>query len=59
MIEVIRDRSIALMDNIRRAILTADLEHKLYNQPLRCHIYHTLYWFDYWFCTPENFIGAE
>lgn len=59
MMDVIQDRSAALMDNFRRTILTADLDYQLYNQPLWKHIYHALYWFDYWFCTPENFVGAK
>ena len=59
MIDIIRDRTIALMDNFRRTILTADLNSRLYNQPLWKHIYHALYWFDYWYCTPENYLGAK
>ena len=59
MLDVIKDRSLALLDNYKRAILAADLNFKLYNQPLSKHIYHALYWFDYWFCAPENFTGAS
>lgn len=59
MSDVIRDMTYGLMDNFRRAILTCDLNSKLYNQPLWKHIYHAMYWFDYWCCTPENFVGAD
>lgn len=59
MIDVITDRTIALLDNFRRTILTADLNYKLYNQPLWKHIYHALYWFDYWYAAPEKYIGAD
>ena len=59
MIEVMRDRTIALIDDFRRTILTSDWNYKLYNQPLWKHIYHALYWFDYWYCTPENFSKAD
>lgn len=48
-----------LTDNFRRKILTCNLNKKLYNQPLWKHIYHTMCWFDYWCCTPENFVGAD
>ena len=58
MSDVIRDMTYGLMDNFRRAILTCDLNKKLYNQPLWKHIYHAIYWFDYWCCTPQNFVGA-
>lgn len=58
MTDVIRDMTYGLMDNYRRAILTCDLNKKLYNQPSWKHIYHALYWFDYWCCTPEKYIGA-
>lgn len=59
MLEVIRDMTCGLMDNFRRVILTCDLNKKLYNQPLWKHIYHAMYWFDYWCCTPENYAGAD
>lgn len=59
MLDVIRDMTCGLMDNFRRAILTCDLNNELYNQPLWKHIYHAMYWFDYWCCTPENFVGAD
>lgn len=52
MSDVIRDMTYGLMDNFRRVILTCDLNKKLYNQPLWKHIYHAMYWFDYWCCTP-------
>lgn len=58
-LDVIRDMTYGLIDNFRRVILTCDLNKKLYNQPLWKHIYHAMYWFDYWCCTPQNFIGAE
>lgn len=58
MLDVIRDRTCGLLDNLRRVISTADLNHTLYQQPLWKHIYHALYWFDYWYCTPESYIGA-
>lgn len=57
--DIIRDMTYGLMDNFRRTILTCDLNKKLYNQPLWKHIYHAMYWFDYWYCTPQNFIGAD
>lgn len=57
--DIICDMTYGLMDNFRRAILTCDLNKKLYNQPLWKHIYHAMYWFDYWCCTPKNFVGAE
>lgn len=56
--DVVRDMTYGLMDNFRRTILTCDLNKELYNQPLWKHIYHAMYWFDYWCCTPENFVGA-
>lgn len=59
MADVLRDMTYGLMDNFRRTILTCDLNKKLYNQPLWKHIYHAMYWFDYWCCTPENFAGAD
>lgn len=59
MSDVIRDITYGLMDNFRRVILTCDLDKKLYNQPLWKHIYHAMYWFDYWCCTPQNFVGAD
>ena len=59
MSDVLRDMTYGLMDNFRRAILTCNLNRKLYNQPLWKHIYHAMYWFDYWCCTPENFVGAD
>lgn len=59
MSDVLRDMTYGLMDNFRRTILTCDLNKKLYNQPLWKHIYHAMYWFDYWCCTPQNFVGAE
>lgn len=58
MLLVLRDRTIGLLDNFRRCLLTADLQRTLYNQPLWKHIYHALYWFDYWYGAPENYIGA-
>lgn len=59
MSDVLRDMTYGLMDNFRRTILTCDLNKKLYNQPLWKHIYHAMYWFDYWCCTPKNFAGAD
>ena len=59
MLDVIKDRTIALLDNFRRTVLTANLEYKLYNQPLYKHIYHALYWLNYWYCAPENYMGAK
>ena len=59
MSDVLRDMTYGLMDNFRRTILTCDLNKKLYNQPLWKHIYHAMYWFDYWCCMPQNFIGAD
>ncbi len=59
MADVLRDMTYGLMDNFRRTILTCDLNSKLYNQPLWKHIYHAMYWFDYWCCTPENYVGAD
>lgn len=59
MSDVIRDMTYGLMDNFRRTILTCDLNKKLCNQPLWNHIYHAMYWFDYWCCTPKNFVGAN
>lgn len=58
MSSVLQDMTCGLMDNFRRVILTCDLNKELYNQPLWKHIYHAMYWFDYWCCTPQNFIGA-
>lgn len=58
MLEVIKDRTIAILDDFRRTILTCEWDYQLYYQPLWKHIYHALYWFDYWYCTPENFVGA-
>ncbi len=59
MSDVLRDMTYGLMDNFRRAILTCDLNKKLYHQPLWKHIYHAMYWFDYWCCTPQNYLGAD
>lgn len=59
LLKVIRDRTYGLMDNFRRVLLTCDLNRMLYNQPLWKHIYHAMYWFDYWCCTPQNFVGAD
>lgn len=59
MSDVLRDMTYGLMDNFRRTILTCDLNSKLYNQPLWKHIYHAMYWFDYWCCTPQNFVSAD
>lgn len=59
MLNVLEDMTFGLMDNFRRTILTCDLDKKLYNQPLEKHIYHAMYWFDYWCCTPQNFVGAD
>lgn len=59
MSDVLRDMTCGLMDNFRRTILTCNLNKKLYNQPLWKHIYHAMFWFDYWCCTPENFVGAD
>lgn len=59
MSDVLRDMTYGLMDNFRRTILTCDLNSKLYNQPLWKNIYHAMYWFDYWCCTPQNFICAN
>lgn len=59
MSDILRDMTYGLMDNFRRTILTCDLNSKLYNQPLWKHIYHAMHWFDYWCCTPENFVGAN
>lgn len=59
MLDVLKDMTFGLMDNFRRTILTCDLDKKLYNQPLGKHIYHAMYWFDYWCCTPQNFVGAD
>ncbi len=53
MLDVIRDMTYGLMDNFRRVILTCDLNKELYNQPLWKHIYHAMYWFNYWCCTPK------
>lgn len=58
MSSVLMDMTCGLMDNFRRVILTCDLNKELYNQPLWKHIYHAMYWFDYWCCTPQNFIEA-
>ncbi len=58
MLSVLRDRTIGLLDNFRRVLLTADLQSVLYDRPLWKHIYHALYWFDYWYGAPENYIGA-
>ena len=55
----IRDRGYALIDNLGRLIQTADLEYVFFNVPIWKHIYHTLYWFDYHFATPLGFIGAD
>lgn len=59
MIKTIKDFTYGLLDNFRRAILTCNLNEQLYNQPLWKHIYHAMYWFDYWYCTPEGFAGAD
>ncbi len=59
MLDVLIDMTFGLIDNFRRTILTCDLDKKLYNQPLGKHIYHSMYWFDYWCCTPQNFVGAD
>jgi len=59
LMEPIRDKGYALIDNFERVIQTADLNYSLYNVPVWKHIYHALYWVDYWFCTPEKFICAD
>ncbi len=59
MIDVIKDRTFGILDNFRRVILTCNLNSEIYNQPLWKHIYHAMYWFDYWYATPENFAGAD
>lgn len=59
MSDVLRDMTYGLMDNFRRAILTCDLNKELYDLPLWKHIYHAMYWFDYWCCTPRNYVGAD
>ena len=55
----ILDKGYALIDNLGRTIETADLSQILFRVPIWKHIYHTLYWFDYWFAGPEKFIGAS
>jgi len=59
LVDVISDRTLALLNNFERAILTANLEYILYGVPVWKHIYHALYWFDYWFAGPDKFCGAE
>ena len=59
LIKPIRDKGYALIDNFERTIKTADLNYILYNVPVWKHIYHALYWVDYWFCGPENYLGAD
>ena len=55
----IKDKGFALLDNFERTIKTANFDYILYNVPVWKHIYHALYWVDYWFCGPENYIGAD
>ncbi len=54
----IKDKGYALIDNLGRVIEISNLSRILYNAPIWKHIYHTLYWFDYWFAGPENYLGA-
>ncbi len=54
----IRDKGYALIDNLGRVIETANLNRILFDVPIWKHIYHALYWFDYWFAGPENYVGA-
>ena len=59
LVDPIKDKGYALIDNLGRVIKTADLDRILFYVPVWKHIYHTLYWFDYWFAGPENYIGAS
>ena len=58
LMEPIRDKGYALIDNFYRVIETANLNRELFHVPIWKHIYHALYWFDYWFAGPHNFVGA-
>jgi len=58
LMEPIRDKGYALIDNLGRTLETSDLSRPLFHVPLWRHIYHTLYWFDYWFAEPQSFLGA-
>ena len=55
----IKDKGYTLIDNLGRIINTANLNLNLYNVPIWKHIYHALYWFDYWVAGPKKFIGTE
>lgn len=58
LVDPIRDKGYALMDTLSRSLRTADLQRPFYGVPLWKHLYHALYWLDYWFCAPDNFLGA-
>ena len=55
----IKDKGYALIDNFDRVLQTSDLEYILCCMPIWKHIYHALYWLDYHFAAPANFIGAD
>lgn len=54
----VKDKGYALIDNFERVIETSNLSRILFGIPIWKHIYHALYWFDYWFAGPDKFIGA-
>lgn len=54
----IKDKGYALIDNFGRVLETADLNRMLYNVPIWKHVYHALFWFDYWFAGPNKYLGA-
>jgi len=58
LMEPVRDKGYALIDNFGRVMETADLSRVLFHVPVWKHIYHALYWFDYWFAGPQSFLGA-
>jgi hypothetical protein len=58
LVDVISERSLVLLNNLERIIHTSNLEYMFCGMPIWKHIYHTLYWFDYWFTGPDKFCGA-
>ena len=58
MIDTIKERCAALIENLGRVLQTADLNRIFFHVPLWKHYYHTLYWFDYHFAGQDQYIGA-
>lgn len=59
LVDVISEKSLVLLNNLERIIHTSNTEYILCGMPIWKHIYHTLYWFDYWFAGPDQFSKAS